>query len=101
MQHTWPGNVRELQHCIERSIVLNDKPELSAEDIRLETSSTAPASYLTIGGMENVESLNLQTLEREAIKRAISLSNGNLTQAAEMLGITRFALYRKIEKLGI
>ena len=101
MQHTWPGNVRELQHCIERSIVLNDKPELSAEDIRLETSSTASASYLTIGGIENVESLNLQTLEREAIKRAISLSNGNLTQAAEMLGITRFALYRKIEKLGI
>ena len=101
MQHTWPGNVRELQHCIERSIVLNDKPELSAEDIRLETSSIASASYLTIGGIENVESLNLQTLEREAIKRAISLSNGNLTQAAEMLGITRFALYRKIEKLGI
>lgn len=101
MQHTWPGNVRELQHCIERSIVLNDKPELSAEDIRLETSSTASASSLTIGGMENIESLNLQTLEREAIKRAISLSNGNLTQAAEMLGITRFALYRKIEKLGI
>lgn len=101
MQHTWPGNVRELQHCIERSIVLNDKPELSAEDIRLETSSTASVSPLTIGGMENVESLNLQTLEHEAIKRAISLSNGNLTQAAEMLGITRFALYRKIEKLGI
>ena len=101
MQHTWPGYVRELQHCIERSIVLNDKPELSAEDIRLETSSTASASYRTIGGIENVESLNLQTLEREAIKRAISLSNGNLTQAAEMLGITRFALYRKIEKLGI
>ena len=101
MQHTWPGNVRELQHCIERSIVLNDKPELSAEDIRLETSSIASASALTIGGMENVESLNLQTLEREAIKRAISLGNGNLTQAAEMLGITRFALYRKIEKLGI
>mgnify|MGYP002765306350 CR=1 FL=1 len=44
--------------------------------------------------LQNVESFNLQTLEREAIKRAISLSNGNLTQAAEMLGITRFALYR-------
>lgn len=53
---------------------------LLAEHFRLETSSTASASSLTIGGMENVESLNLQTLEREAIKRAISLSNGNLTQ---------------------
>ena len=101
MQHAWPGNVRELQHCIERSVVLNDKAELSAEDIRLETPSATSASPLAAGSMENVDSLNLQTLEREAIKRAISLSNGNLTQAAELLGITRFALYRKIEKLGI
>ncbi len=101
MQHAWPGNVRELQHCIERSVVLNDKPEWAAEDIRLETPSAASASASVAGGMDHVDSLNLQTLEREAIKRAISLSNGNLTQAAEMLGITRFALYRKIEKLGI
>ena len=46
-------------------------------------------------------SLNLEELERNAIKRAVSMSNGNLTQAAELLGITRFALYRKIDKLGI
>lgn len=44
---------------------------------------------------------NLDELERKAIARAISASNGNLTRAAELLGITRFALYRKIEKLGI
>ena len=98
LKHTWPGNVRELQHCIERAIVLGDKTELAAEDIRLEDSVVVSG---TSSGSIKVDSLNLQTLEREAIKRAISLSNGNLTQAAELLGITRFALYRKIDKLGV
>ena len=107
LKHTWPGNVRELQHCIERAIVLGDKTELAAEDIRLEDSvvvSGASSSDSVSGSSSssvNIDSLNLQTLEREAIKRAISLSNGNLTQAAELLGITRFALYRKIDKLGV
>lgn len=107
LKHTWPGNVRELQHCIERAIVLSDKTELAAEDIRLEDSvvalgsSSSDSSSSSSSGSIKVDSLNLQTLEREAIKRAISLSNGNLTQAAELLGITRFALYRKIDKLGV
>ena len=111
LKHTWPGNVRELQHCIERAIVLGDKTELAAEDIRLEDSvvvsgasssdSSSGSSSSSSSGSIKVDSLNLQTLEREAIKRAISLSNGNLTQAAELLGITRFALYRKIDKLGV
>lgn len=103
LKHTWPGNVRELQHCIERAIVLGDKTELAAEDIRLEDSVvvSAASSSDSSSSSVNIDSLNLQTLEREAIKRAISQSNGNLTQAAELLGITRFALYRKIDKLGI
>lgn len=103
LKHTWPGNVRELQHCIERAIVLRDKTELAAEDIRLEDSVVALGASASdsLSASVNIDSLNLQTLEREAIKRAISLSNGNLTQAAELLGITRFALYRKIDKLGV
>lgn len=103
LKHNWPGNVRELQHCIERAIVLGDKTELAAEDIRLEDSVvvSGASSSDSSSSSVNIDSLNLQTLEREAIKRAISLSNGNLTQAAELLGITRFALYRKIDKLGI
>ncbi|MDE6654481.1 MAG: sigma-54-dependent Fis family transcriptional regulator, partial [Muribaculaceae bacterium] len=48
-----------------------------------------------------METLNLEALEREAIMRAISRSAGNLSQAAELLGISRYALYRKIEKYGL
>lgn len=103
LKYNWPGNVRELQHCIERAIVLGDKTELAADDIRLEDSVvvSGASSSDSSSSSVNIDSLNLQTLEREAIKRAISLSNGNLTQAAELLGITRFALYRKIDKLGV
>ena len=118
LKHAWQGNVRELQHCIERAIVLNNKPELSAEDISMEPAADGSAGkgmqeYDSAGkkpqdnasanedSQNTAGSLNLQTLERQAIRRAISLSNGNLTQAAELLGITRFALYRKIDKLGL
>lgn len=97
LHHAWPGNVRELQHCMERAIVLTDKQKLAASDIPLEETVSTSFKEAEIPQ----ESLNLEKLERQAIKRAIALGNGNLTQAAEMLGITRFALYRKIDKLGI
>ena len=90
-----PGNVRDLQHSIERSLVLSSSPVLSASDIQI-TPNTQSA-----GNEDTRQTLNLEELERNTIKRAVSMSNGNLTQAAELLGITRFALYRKIDKLGI
>ena len=98
LKHSWPGNVRELQHCIERSIVLSNSSTLSASDIQITHDLQSPNNGETT---ETQMSLNLEELERNAIKRAVSMSNGNLTQAAELLGITRFALYRKIDKLGI
>ncbi len=90
--HSWPGNVRELQHVIERAIVIATGSVLEADDI--EFSRIAEPS------MPN-ETLNLEELEQDAIMKAISRSNGNLTQAASLLGITRFTLYRKIEKYGL
>ena len=93
LNHSWPGNVRELQHSIERSLVLSSSPTLSASDIHITPD--------TLSVIESRQTLNLEELERNAIKRAVSMSNGNLTQAADLLGITRFALYRKIDKLGI
>ena len=90
-QYPWPGNVRELQHTIERAVVLSHNERLAPEDFPLYP---APAKAVP-------ETLNLQELERQAVRRALQLSEGHLNQAAEMLGITRYALYRKIEKLGL
>ncbi len=101
LQHSWQGNVRELQHCMERAIVLSGKEVLSAEDIQLEQQAVDTSASLDSQKEVSQVPLNLEELERQAIKRAISLSNGNLTQASELLGITRFALYRKIDKLGL
>ena len=106
LQHSWPGNIRELQHSIERAIVLSDKAILEADDIPLERKSTfSMEGDGSNSGNDSQDEIgvtyNLDELERKAIARAISASNGNLTRAAELLGITRFALYRKIEKLGI
>ena len=90
-QYPWPGNVRELQHAIERAVVLNHDDLLRADDFLLYPTPAKAAP----------ETLNLQELERQAVSRALQLSGGHLNQAAELLGITRYALYRKIENLGL
>ena len=91
--YAWPGNVRELQHAIERAIILSDSPLLK------------PANFMLQPQLEKRvntdEILNLEQLERNAIERAMKRSEGNLSRAAEYLGITRYALYRKLEKLGL
>lgn len=92
LRHSWPGNVRELQHVIERGVVLAPGSNLTADDIMFPKSPSKHPVY---------DTLNLETLEREAIMKALDLSNGNLSQASELLGISRFALYRKIEKLKL
>ncbi len=91
MMYSWPGNVRELQHAIERAVILSHTPLLKADDFIL---TPQPEKR-----MEENESLNLHELEQNAIERAIRRCNGNLTQAAELLGISRYALYRKLEKI--
>ena len=96
LKYAWPGNVRELQHTMERAVLLGDGSLLRPENFLLQAAEPR-ASHKN---QEN-ETLNLEQLERQAIERAMRLSNGNMTRAAEYLGITRFALYRKIEKLGL
>lgn len=88
--YTWPGNVRELQNTIERSVILSSGSILQASDIVLKSAETRKRK-------EN-EILNLEEIERETIEKALKQSNGNMNKAADLLGITRFALYRKIKK---
>lgn len=92
-EYAWPGNVRELQHAIERAVILSDNPMLRPDNFMLQPASARKKP--------EQEELNLNILEKEAIERALRRADGNITRAAELLGITRFALYRKLEKLGL
>lgn len=92
----WPGNVRQLKHLVERSVLLTGKETLGAADFAFVAGMDegarreAPAAART-----------LEELEREAIVRGLARHGGNLSRAAEELGLSRGALYRRLEKYGI
>lgn len=90
MRYSWPGNVRELQHAIERAVILSQYVWLRPDDFMLAPQPEKKN--------ELDEIFNLDELEKRAIVRAMKRSSGNVSTAAELLGITRYALYRKIEK---
>jgi DNA-binding NtrC family response regulator len=90
MSYGWQGNVRELQNVMERAVVLSNDKSLKAENIVLQTKEGKKAKEKTI--------LNLEELEQIAIEKAIKQSNGNMNEAAKLLGISRYSLYRKLGK---
>ncbi|MEJ8800413.1 sigma-54-dependent transcriptional regulator [Pontibacter sp. H249] len=93
-RYNWPGNIRELQHALERASIMSDNRELEAEDFFFltETELTdAPAQL-------QAHSLDLDELEREAVHRAMQKHEGNISKAAKELGLSRGALYRRLEK---
>lgn len=89
LKYNWPGNVRELQHIIERAVILGNGLSLHPDDFALKHSSQSRTGQLA--------SLNLKEIEQQAIEEALKLSDGNMNRAAQMLGITRYALYRKLK----
>lgn len=91
-EYPWPGNVRELQHAIERAVILSSGFTIMPEDFMLKP---------TISRKQKNVNLNLEQLEMSAIEKALAQTGGNLNHAAELLGISRFTLYRKIEKYEI
>lgn len=93
--YSWPGNVRELQHAIERAVIMSDSNILQPDDFFL--SSTKSASK---GGVE-FETYNLDDIERMIITKVLKQFQGNITQAATELGITRTSLYRRMEKYDL
>jgi two-component system, NtrC family, response regulator HydG len=92
-KYGWPGNIREFQHAIERAVILCTDSELGIHNFQLQQPVYEREA-------ENM-SLNLSDVEREIIKQALKKSNGNLTKAAEELGIGRTTLYRKLEEYDI
>ena len=91
----WPGNVRELKHTMERAVILSETDEVQAEDLRFSAPSQRQEST------DDLDTLNLDDLERAAVRKALSKHGGNVSQAANELGISRRALYRRIEKYGL
>lgn len=95
MLHHYPGNVRELQYTIERGVIMADSDVLKAEDITF--SPIEQRKDLT----PSMPTHNLEDLEKRAIEQALQKQNGNISQAAKELGLTRGALYRRLEKYGL
>jgi len=91
-QYEWPGNIRELQHAIERAVILCQGKSLMPKDVFVK--SPAKEQELDTG-------YNLEEMERTIITQAMKKVNGNITEAARELGLSRAALYRRLEKYNL
>ncbi|MER2998954.1 sigma-54-dependent transcriptional regulator [Pontibacter populi] len=96
-RYSWPGNVRELQHVLERASIMSDNRELQAEDFFfLAEPEVAPTIELPTN-----DARRLDDLEREAVQKALDKHDGNISKAAKELGLSRGALYRRLEKYAL
>ena len=91
LQYSWPGNVRELEHTMERAVLMGRSEQLQTADLGLASRGQAP----------NLEELSLEAVESILIRKALQRFQGNVSQAAEALGLSRGALYRRMEKYGL
>jgi len=94
--YAWPGNIRELRHAVERAIILCDGKSLQPDDFLLQNRGNKNGDT-----GEALPTFNLDELEKWAIQKAMTKNRGNITKAASDLGITRAALYRRLEKYGL
>jgi DNA-binding NtrC family response regulator len=92
MQYAWPGNVRELEHTLERAVLMAHGDKIQTSDLAL-AGGRPPA--------QNLEELSLEAVESILIRKALQRYQGNVSQAAEALGVSRGALYRRMEKYGL
>jgi DNA-binding NtrC family response regulator len=92
LRYNWPGNVRELDHTIERAVLMARGDRIEAPDLGLQTQ---PASA------QSLDDMSLETVEAILIRKALARSDGNVSHAADALGLSRGALYRRIEKYGL
>lgn len=92
MQYSWPGNVRELDHTIERAVLMARGERIEAADLGLHAPSAVAQS---------LDEMSLETVEAILIRKALARAEGNVSHAAEALGLSRGALYRRIEKYGL
>jgi DNA-binding NtrC family response regulator len=92
LEHGWPGNVRELEHAVERAVLLSEGPFVKGGDLGLHRARDGGA---------RLEALTLDEAEAHLIRRALERNGGNVSQAAAELGVSRSALYRRLQRHGL
>lgn len=92
LDHPWPGNVRELDHSVERAVLLAEGPEVRASDLGLRPVRE---------GNLRIEDMSLEDVERALIQKAMGRYGGNVSHASKTLGLSRSALYRRLQKYGL
>src|SRR5215470_14647401 len=92
LEHPWPGNVRELDHAIERAVLMAPGPLVKPADLGLRTARD---------GAGRLEDMSLEDVECFLIKKAMTRFDGNVSQAAKALGLSRSALYRRLQRYGL
>ena len=90
-QYAWPGNVRELDHAVERGVLMAPAKAIRAADLGLNATATGPS----------LEEMSMEEVEAYLIKRTLARHGGNARQAADALGFSRSAFYRRLEKYGL
>jgi DNA-binding NtrC family response regulator len=93
LEHPWPGNVRELEHVVERALLLAQGTVIGVEDLALRAARGESDSRL--------EQMTLEEVERHLIQRALNRSDGQVSEAARALGLSRSALYRRLQHHGL
>ena len=94
LTYHWPGNIRELQHVIERAVIMSDGNEITTDDLQLSPQKFGTNTIAT-------NNLGLEEMEKLMVQKAIDKHKGNISRAAADLGLTRAALYRRIEKFEL
>ena len=95
-EYPWPGNIRELRHAVERAVILCEGNQLQLSDFILQAEDNQKENQ-----DQNFEHFNLAEIERWAIRKALTKHQGNISKAADELGLTRAALYRRLAKYDL
>jgi DNA-binding NtrC family response regulator len=90
--HAWPGNVRELDHAVERAVLMAQGERVAASDLALRTQAAAN---------ERLDDMSLEEVECLLIKKALARYDGNVSRVAEALGLSRSAMYRRLQRFGL
>jgi DNA-binding NtrC family response regulator len=92
LEHSWQGNVRELNHVVERAVLMARGEQVASADLALRAARE---------GSRRIEDMSLEEVESFLIKKALQRHDGNVSHAADALGLSRSALYRRLQRYGL